>query len=70
MEAGPTQGVWTETLKNGYVMWVNTQLNVVTVTNPVSGNYAKYDFDPEYGIRISDIARIKKSHTREQVFIV
>lgn len=70
MEAGPTQGVWTETLKNGYEMWVNTELNVITVTNPVSGNYAKYEYDPEYGIRISDVVKIKESHTRAQTFVV
>ena len=62
MEAGPILGVWYEKLENGHVLWVNTLLNVVRVTNPERGHSVKYDFDE--GIRISDIINIKQAHER------
>lgn len=55
------KGVWHETLRNGHVMTVDTNFNVIRVTS-AKGNPVKYEI--EDGITISDIESIRNSHSR------
>lgn len=64
MEAGSSKGVWTETLSNGHQITVDTNFNVIRVLNPVTGSTIKYEYDD--GIRISDVAQVKKTHGQEE----
>lgn len=64
MEAGPMLGVWTETLDNGFRMFVDTRFNIVRIQNPNNGHSIKYEYEPEEGIKISDIIALKAIHGR------
>lgn len=64
MEAGSSEGIWSETLSNGHQITVDTNFNIIRVLNPATGSTIKYEYDD--GIRISDIEQVKKAHGQEE----
>lgn len=55
MQATATKGVWTQDIREGYKMLVDTNNNIVMVTTP--GGPVNYPF-PD-GITISDVEYVK-----------
>ena len=58
------KGVWEEVLRNGHIMLVDTNFNIIRVKN-ARGHIVRYEI--EDGITITDIECIRNSHSRLRV---
>jgi hypothetical protein len=61
MNATAEKGIWQDVLKNGAIVTIDTNHNIIRVKG-VRGNPIKYEFD--HDITITDYTQIKHSHEK------